>query len=112
MFCCMSYRPYPTKRSHQLRYVLRNRSSSEVYLVILFTLYLKEDINEDGSLKPAAVEATKLASDRVLRSHDPALHDCPPINEQGALEEARRKFSAVDLMEGNGCEETNDDDVD
>ncbi|KAI1264851.1 hypothetical protein F5Y18DRAFT_388622 [Xylariaceae sp. FL1019] len=47
------------KRSHTLRYVLRNRSTNDTYLVILFTLYLKEDVNEDGSLKPAALEATR-----------------------------------------------------
>ncbi|KAI0549644.1 hypothetical protein F4679DRAFT_545999 [Xylaria curta] len=47
------------KRSHTLRYVLRNRSTGDTYLVILFTLYLKEDVNEDGSLKPAALEATR-----------------------------------------------------
>ncbi|KAI0512991.1 hypothetical protein F5B22DRAFT_282614 [Xylaria bambusicola] len=46
------------KRSHTLRYVLRNRTTEETYLVILFSLYLKEDVNEDGSLKPAALEAT------------------------------------------------------
>ena len=46
------------KRSHTLRYVLRNRATGETYLVILFSLYLKEDVNEDGSLKPAALEAT------------------------------------------------------
>ncbi|KAI1749601.1 hypothetical protein F4782DRAFT_512359 [Xylaria castorea] len=47
------------KRSHTLRYVLRNRSTGDTYLVILFTLYLKEDVNEDGSLKPAALEAMR-----------------------------------------------------
>ncbi|KAJ8119758.1 hypothetical protein ONZ43_g3365 [Nemania bipapillata] len=40
-----------------LRYVLRNRTTGETYLVIVFSLYLKEDVNEDGSLKPAALEA-------------------------------------------------------
>ncbi|KAM7191713.1 Protein of unknown function (DUF1769) domain containing protein [Naviculisporaceae sp. PSN 640] len=40
-----------------LRYVLRNRSTGQVYLVVLFTLHLKEDVNEDGSLKPAALKA-------------------------------------------------------
>lgn len=29
---------------------------------MLFTLYLKEDVNEDGSLKPAALQATARAS--------------------------------------------------
>ncbi|KAI0198567.1 hypothetical protein F4808DRAFT_256642 [Astrocystis sublimbata] len=47
------------KRSHTLRYVLRNRTTADTYLVILFTLYLKEDVNEDGSLKPAALQATR-----------------------------------------------------
>ncbi|KAI3319355.1 DUF1769-domain-containing protein [Xylariaceae sp. AK1471] len=47
------------KRSHTLRYVLRNRATNDTYLVILFSLYLKEDMNEDGSLKPAALEATR-----------------------------------------------------
>ncbi|KAM7194375.1 Protein of unknown function (DUF1769) domain containing protein [Rhypophila sp. PSN 637] len=46
------------KHSHRLRYVLRNRSTGQVYLVVLFTLHLKEDVNEDGSLKPAALKAT------------------------------------------------------
>ncbi|KAI0410125.1 hypothetical protein F4802DRAFT_15538 [Xylaria palmicola] len=47
------------KRSHTLRYVLRNRATGDTYLVILFSLYLKDDVNEDGSLKPAALEATR-----------------------------------------------------
>ncbi|KXJ86891.1 hypothetical protein Micbo1qcDRAFT_107946, partial [Microdochium bolleyi] len=47
----------PPKRSHTLRYVLRNRSSGDTYLVILFTLYLKEDVEEDGTLKAAALAA-------------------------------------------------------
>ncbi|KAI9896320.1 hypothetical protein N3K66_008492 [Trichothecium roseum] len=39
------------RRSHQLRYVLRNKSTGAVYLVVMFTLYLKEDVNEDGTIK-------------------------------------------------------------
>ncbi|KAI1179007.1 hypothetical protein F4777DRAFT_14843 [Nemania sp. FL0916] len=42
------------RHSHALRYVLRNRATGDVYLVIVFSLYLKEDVNEDGSLKPSA----------------------------------------------------------
>lgn len=45
------------KRSHTLRYVLRNRTTGDTYLVVVFSLFLKEDVNEDGSLKPAALEA-------------------------------------------------------
>lgn len=39
------------KRSHALRYVLKNRKTGEVLLVVLFTLYLKEDVDENGKLK-------------------------------------------------------------
>jgi hypothetical protein len=45
------YRPAHIKRSHTLRYVLKNRATDEVLFVCLFTLYLKEDVNEDGSIK-------------------------------------------------------------
>lgn len=41
----------PVKRSHTLRYVLKNRVDGTVYLVVLFTLYLKKNINEDGTIK-------------------------------------------------------------
>jgi hypothetical protein len=34
------------KRSHQLRYVLRNRATGQVYLVVLFTLHLAEDVEQ------------------------------------------------------------------
>ncbi|PNY23092.1 Uncharacterized protein TCAP_06957 [Tolypocladium capitatum] len=52
------------RRSHQLRYVLRNRETSEVYLVVVIKLYLKDDVNEDGTLKQGAVErAAEAAGD-------------------------------------------------
>jgi hypothetical protein len=31
--------------------VLKNRKTDTVYLVVLFTLYLKEDVKEDGTIK-------------------------------------------------------------
>src|SRR4051794_27482185 len=43
--------PREQKRSHTLRYVLKNRATDKVLFVVLFTLYLKEDVNEDGTLK-------------------------------------------------------------
>ncbi|KAI1209305.1 DUF1769-domain-containing protein [Annulohypoxylon truncatum] len=61
------------KRSHTLRYVLRNRSTDQPYLVIVFTLYLKEDVNEDGSLKPAALEETKKGKVATEESADVAV---------------------------------------
>jgi hypothetical protein len=39
------------KRSHTLRYVLKNRKTHTVLFVVLFTLYLKEDVDENGVLK-------------------------------------------------------------
>jgi len=35
--------------------VLKNRKTDVIYLVVLFTLYLKEDVNEDGSIKEGVV---------------------------------------------------------
>ncbi|KAI2638447.1 hypothetical protein GGS21DRAFT_440247 [Xylaria nigripes] len=49
----------PRKRSHALRYVLRNRATGDTYLVVLFTLYLNEDVNKDGSLK-SALKSTRV----------------------------------------------------
>jgi hypothetical protein len=48
------------KRSHTLRYVLRNRKTDTVYLVVFFTLYLKDDVNEDGSIKEGVIGGTLL----------------------------------------------------
>lgn len=31
--------------------MLKNRVTGVVYLVVLFSLYLKEDVNEDGTIK-------------------------------------------------------------
>jgi hypothetical protein len=39
------------KRSHTLRYVLKNVATGRVLFVVLFTLYLKEDIDEHGNVK-------------------------------------------------------------
>lgn len=86
-----------------VRYVLRNRSTSETYLVVLFTLYLKEDINEDGSLKPAA-----------LASHLPETEDNGDVKaretarepvDQVALEEARKKLEGLDVKKTAGKDE-------
>ena len=39
------------KRSHTLRYTLKNRKTDTVLFVVLFTLYLKEDVDEEGNVK-------------------------------------------------------------
>ncbi|KAK5657442.1 hypothetical protein OQA88_3014 [Cercophora sp. LCS_1] len=99
---------HEVKRSHGLRYVLRNRSTGEVYLVVLFTLFLKGDLNEDGSLKPKALEAIKKASGGEGKKGEPLEgvtngSDAGSFDEDKAVEEAKRKLSGV---------QTNDDDVD
>ena len=96
------------RRSHTLRYVLRNKTTGQVYLVILFTLYLKEDVNEDGSIKPHALEAAKKASGHVATDDTGEKKDSDEesFDEEKAIEEARRKLSGV------GVDETSADDVD
>ena len=44
------------KRSHTLRYVLKNRASGDVLFVVLFTLYLKDDIDAEGNVKPGVLD--------------------------------------------------------
>ncbi|KAI1282664.1 hypothetical protein F5Y07DRAFT_350555 [Xylaria sp. FL0933] len=80
------------KRSHTLRYVLRNRATGDTYLVILFTLYLKEDVNEDGSLKPAALEATH--EDKMLAKEAGKIPDDDGAN--GEKKEDVPKISGDD----------------
>ncbi|TLD15796.1 uncharacterized protein PgNI_01415 [Pyricularia grisea] len=89
----------PPKRSHTLRYVLRNRKTGDLYLAVTFSLYLKEDVNEDGSLKPGTVEAQKKDSrTRKAPTHedDHGKHDDnEPHDEDKSIEEARKKFGDI-----------------
>lgn len=89
------------KRSHQLRYVLRNKSTGDVYLVVLFTLYLKDDVNEDGTLK-AGADSSKSGHPLPPSKDEHESHD-----EEKALEEARKKMGPASRET-----ETNADDVD
>jgi hypothetical protein len=64
-------RPEHIKRSHTLRYVLKNRKTGTVYLVVLFTLYLKEDVNEDGSIKEGVVGGKPhIGTAKGVEAHD------------------------------------------
>jgi len=85
-----------------LRYVLRNRSTRQVYLVVLFTLYLKEDVNDDGSLKPSALAATEKASGGLEDGKGepvPIGDGSAKVDGDNGVDEARRKLSEVDLKE-------------
>jgi hypothetical protein len=95
------------RRSHELRYVLRNKETSEVYLVILFTLHLREFVNEDGSLKPGALE--HVVPDEAGSSDNGKEKDNPDHDK--ALEEARRQLGPSH-EESSGNVETQADDVD
>ncbi|KAI1809189.1 hypothetical protein GGS20DRAFT_580909 [Poronia punctata] len=63
------------KRSHALRYVLRNRTTEDVYLVVVFSLYKREDVNEDGTLKPSATEVEKGEIPDETPAEEPAAQD-------------------------------------
>ena len=65
-------RPEHVKRSHTLRYVLKDLGSDKLLFAVLFTLYLKEDVDEDGNLKEG-VEGGKplsLMSDKEREIHE------------------------------------------
>ncbi|KAI1383910.1 DUF1769-domain-containing protein [Hypoxylon trugodes] len=84
------------KRSHTLRYVLRNRSSGDTYLVIVFTLYLKEDVNGDGSLKPAALEATN--QDKEMAKESGRIEaGTEEVSKDEDYQEARKRFEKLDV---------------
>ncbi|KAK4225420.1 hypothetical protein QBC38DRAFT_264290 [Podospora fimiseda] len=89
------------KRLHQLRYVLRNRKTGQVYLVVLFTLHRAEDINEDGSLKPAAIEALRKSSgaegEKGESLADHKSEENGGLDEDKAIEEAKKKLEGVSL---------------
>ncbi|ORY70287.1 uncharacterized protein BCR38DRAFT_421694 [Pseudomassariella vexata] len=78
-----------------LRYVLRNKSTENTYLVILFSLYLKEDVNEDGSLKPAALAKGPSTAGLNEESRMGMETEQQPKDNSAALEEARKRFEGT-----------------
>ena len=101
----------PVKRSHTLRYVLRNRATDDTYLVILFTLYRREDVNEDGLLKPAALEGSRQHDAAAAAAQEEKLE----AGGQGGqdYDEARRRFGNLDIADDKGEKSKDgDDDVD
>ncbi|CAI6096205.1 unnamed protein product [Clonostachys chloroleuca] len=78
------------KRSHTLRYVLRNRATGEVYMTVCFTLYLKEDVNEDGTLKEGVDGSETSVVAKAESSGD------EEFDEEAALKEAAEKLRIKD----------------
>lgn len=76
--------------------MLRNKTTGDVYLVVVVTLFLKEDVNEDGTIKDG-VEGKIIEHD----GHDEEdKHD-----EEEVLKKAREELGAPH-------HETEADDVD
>ncbi|KAI8658263.1 hypothetical protein NCS55_01101700 [Fusarium keratoplasticum] len=92
------------RRSHQLRYVLRNKETEETYLVILFTLYHKDYVNEDGTLKEGAEESLHEPAQAPISGNDGTFDD------EEALKEAGEKLGVKYREEENA--KTSVDDVD
>ncbi|KAH7210676.1 uncharacterized protein BKA55DRAFT_260061 [Fusarium redolens] len=84
-----------------LRYVLRNKETGEPYLVILFSLYHKDYVNEDGSLKEGAQDSFKQPEN---------VTDDEEFDGGGALKEATELLGPKIDEKGNG--ETSVDDID
>ncbi|EFY91492.1 hypothetical protein MAC_02377 [Metarhizium acridum CQMa 102] len=85
-----------------LRYVLRNKQTAEAYLVVVFTIYLREDVNEDGTLKEGAADRV---AERASNSENEYRHE--KHDEAQVLQQAKEE-PAPD----GGVGETSPDDVD
>jgi hypothetical protein len=100
-------RPEHIKRSHTLRYVLKNRKTDTVYLVVLFTLYLKEDVNEDGSIKEGVVGGKPhVGTAKGVEAHD-------DYEKHGEHENVHENgYADAGTAVQKGVVETSEDDVD
>lgn len=82
---------------------------------MLFTLYLKEDVNEDGTLKPEAQRsytthspaASHVENAAVIANEEDAKE--PDFDGEAALEAARKHLSEVDLSQQKDSTTTEDD---
>ncbi|KAG8360508.1 hypothetical protein FVEN_g1930 [Fusarium venenatum] len=86
-----------------LRYVLRNKETEEPYLVILFSLYHKDYVNEDGSLKEGAHDSLNLPDEVDTQQDD-------VFDGEEALKEATEQLGPKINEKGNG--QTSADDID
>ncbi|KAG0645452.1 hypothetical protein D0Z07_8624 [Hyphodiscus hymeniophilus] len=86
-----------------LRYVLKNRATGKVLFVVLFTLYLKEDVDEEGNIKPGVMEQANVPFEK---RDDDDEEEIAEVKVPGkAAEQNQQVVNAK-------ADETNDDDVD
>lgn len=105
-----------------LRYVLKNRKTGTVYMVVCFTLFLKEDVNEDGSLKegvdpykgkPPGELERKAAKEAAKKEEEDDEDDDDDEDDSDDDDFASAKGSSVkDATNGAKKDETSADDVD
>ncbi|RFU27126.1 hypothetical protein B7463_g9210, partial [Scytalidium lignicola] len=94
------------KRSHALRYVLKNKATDEVLLVVLFTLYLKEDIDEEGNVKEGVVGGKQFnGTAKGFESSDEEDDDEEEVFEDARDDEDDKRRDTVP----NGVETSLDD---
>jgi hypothetical protein len=92
--------------------VLKNRKSNTVYLVVLFTLYLKEDVNEDGSIKEGVVAGMPIEGRPKGVDDDDHGHDDGAIPHQDG-NGAEKHVNGVENGHAKApVQETSPDDVD
>lgn len=99
------------RRSHSLRYVLKDRNTDRLLFAITFTLYLKEDVDEEGNVKEG-VEAgvpIELMSKEGREKHEKMVDGEVGVegHHNDAAEENKKPAAAPPPVA-----ETNDDDVD
>lgn len=102
------------KRSHTLRYTLKNRGTGEVLFVVLFTLYLKEDVDENGRVKDG-VEGGKPFE--LMDKDLAAKHNAKKNGEEVNGEDVKKIEEGVEKVqlkenEKSPVQETSEDDVD
>lgn len=99
------------KRSHTLRYTLKNRGTGEVLFVVLFTLYLKEDVDENGRVKDG-VEGGKPFE--LMDKDTAAKHNAKKNGEEVDVGNIKEGMEKVQLKENekSPVQETAEDDVD
>lgn len=114
LLVAMFNRKEPPKRSHTLRYVLKNRATDTVLFVVLFTLYLKEDVDENGIVKDGVEGGKPLAlmGEKERRRHERAKNGLDGEEEESGDSGDDEKKGEEKVEEKNGYVGGEDDDVD